>query len=196
MADWTDPPYAQLVAGKPWTDEKASAAYENVVAAREGAVGAPYERSAWHPYDGTAIGDGLTGMIYDFSVDGGLVSRETPLFEDGYEYRLLIEAISHNGGASESLQYSLYRETDAAYAVASAITLSAVAASVLIYANVEIYRPRIAARYCFTTQFWPYVAMHQDDLTNLQKVSKAKIHFSSASIDSGKIYLYRRLCYA
>jgi hypothetical protein len=41
MADWTDPPYAQLVAGKAWTDEKAAAAFENLVAALEGAPGAP-----------------------------------------------------------------------------------------------------------------------------------------------------------
>jgi len=41
MADWTDPPWAQLVAGKPWTDEKAAAAFENVLALAEGANGAP-----------------------------------------------------------------------------------------------------------------------------------------------------------
>lgn len=41
MADWTDPPYPQLVAGKPWTDEKAAAAFENPVAIAEGAPGAP-----------------------------------------------------------------------------------------------------------------------------------------------------------
>lgn len=41
MADWTPPPYPQLVAGKPWTDEKASAAFENVEALAEGAPDAP-----------------------------------------------------------------------------------------------------------------------------------------------------------
>lgn len=41
MADWTDPPYPQLVAGKPWTDEKASAAFENVEALAEAAPGSP-----------------------------------------------------------------------------------------------------------------------------------------------------------
>jgi len=41
MADWTDPPWAQLVAGKPWTDEKAAAAFENTLAIAEGAPGAP-----------------------------------------------------------------------------------------------------------------------------------------------------------
>lgn len=41
MADWTDPPWTQLVAGKAWTDEKAAASFENVVAQAEGAPGAP-----------------------------------------------------------------------------------------------------------------------------------------------------------
>lgn len=39
--DWTDPPWAQLVAGKAWTDEKAAAAFENAIAIAEGAPDAP-----------------------------------------------------------------------------------------------------------------------------------------------------------
>lgn len=41
MADYTTPPWAQLVAGKPWTDEKAAAAFENPIAIAEGAPDAP-----------------------------------------------------------------------------------------------------------------------------------------------------------
>lgn len=41
MADWTDPPYSALVVDKAWTDAKAIAAFENVVALSEGAPGAP-----------------------------------------------------------------------------------------------------------------------------------------------------------
>lgn len=41
MADWTNPPWAQLVAGKAWTDEKAAAAFENPIAMFEGAPDAP-----------------------------------------------------------------------------------------------------------------------------------------------------------
>jgi hypothetical protein len=40
MADWTDPPWAELTAGKPWTDEKAAAAFENPIAIAEGAADA------------------------------------------------------------------------------------------------------------------------------------------------------------
>ena len=36
MADYTPPPWAQLVAGKPWTDEKAAASFENPIAMFEG----------------------------------------------------------------------------------------------------------------------------------------------------------------
>lgn len=41
MADWTDPPWAELTAGKPWTDEKAAAAFENPIAIAEAAADAP-----------------------------------------------------------------------------------------------------------------------------------------------------------
>lgn len=41
MADWTDPPYPALTVDKAWTDAKATAAFENIVALAEGADGAP-----------------------------------------------------------------------------------------------------------------------------------------------------------
>lgn len=44
MADYTTPPWSQLVAGKPWTDEKAAAAFENPIAIAEGAPDAPRVR--------------------------------------------------------------------------------------------------------------------------------------------------------
>lgn len=69
MADWTDPPYSGLVAGKAWTDEKASAAFENVVALAEDAMGAPkIKRRA---FSGTGTTVTFTGLGdyggFDFS---------------------------------------------------------------------------------------------------------------------------------
>lgn len=56
MADWTDPPWAELTAGKPWTDEKAAAAFENVIAQAEGAPGAP-------KVQGIALGNVFVGAF-------------------------------------------------------------------------------------------------------------------------------------
>ena len=102
MADWTPPPYPQLVAGKPWTDEKASAAFENVEALAQGKPGAPYIETAWHPYDSAAVGDGNTGLLWDFATDGVPADFDGPLFEDGFTYKVVIDRFTASGlgGAS------------------------------------------------------------------------------------------------
>lgn len=77
MADWTNPPYAQLVAGKPWTDEKAAAAYENTVALAEGASGAP--RIVDGALDTTATTAGLTWVRNRYALTSG-GAKGTPAF--------------------------------------------------------------------------------------------------------------------
>ena len=55
MADFTTPPWAQLVAGKAWTDEKAAAAFENPIAMFEG--------KGPHKLDPKALATNLLGTI-------------------------------------------------------------------------------------------------------------------------------------
>ena len=55
MADFTTPPWAQLVAGKAWTDEKAAAAFENPIAMFEG--------KGPHKIDPKALATNLLGTI-------------------------------------------------------------------------------------------------------------------------------------
>ena len=55
MADFTTPPWAQLVAGKAWTDEKAAAAFENPIAMFEG--------KGPHKLDPKALATNLIGTI-------------------------------------------------------------------------------------------------------------------------------------
>lgn len=86
MADWVDPPYTQLVKGKPWTEDKATAAFENVVALAEGAPGAPIVREGWHPFDADTVGQGVSGVIYDFATDGDVSAVVSPTLPLGYEY--------------------------------------------------------------------------------------------------------------
>lgn len=78
MADWTDPPYAALTAGKKWTDEKAAAAFENPVALAEGApdapriVGAAIQRIADLPAIAITASDNVTAEELADSVVGTL----------------------------------------------------------------------------------------------------------------------------
>jgi hypothetical protein len=47
----------------------------------------------WHPYNMVYFGDGNDGLIYDNSVDGNVLSVETPVFEAGYEYAVYFDDI-------------------------------------------------------------------------------------------------------
>ena len=40
----------------------------NTVAIAEGATGAPYVATGWHPYNGVNVGDAATGIIYKLSL--------------------------------------------------------------------------------------------------------------------------------
>lgn len=81
MADWTTPPWSQLVAGKPWTDEKAAAAFENPIAIAEGAPDAPRVRigalQRLNPGDAVRVrsdaevsGNAITGIAFAFLQQG------------------------------------------------------------------------------------------------------------------------------
>lgn len=95
MADWTDPPYSGLVAGKAWTDEKASAAFENVVALAEEAMGAPkIKRRA---FSGTGSSVTFTGLG-DY---GGFDFSASAMNSTGFDVDMTLE-YSTNGGSSWS----------------------------------------------------------------------------------------------
>ncbi|VDC31432.1 hypothetical protein [Pseudogemmobacter humi] len=91
MADWTDPPWPQLTAGKAWTDEKAAASFENPISITEGAPGSPYEFSTWRPYNSLINGDGNTGAFYDHAVQGAVSQITSPVFELGWDYRFVLD---------------------------------------------------------------------------------------------------------
>ena len=184
-----------IASGKPITLQQGRAQRDNLIAAREGATGAPYEASAWHPYNGVTIGDGATGLFYDFAVHGAVASVDTPTFADPYEYALLGEGLSHNTGAT-NIDLRLYRETSAAYVSVFSRNMPSSPSTLTVWA--EIYRPRIAA-----TSMRVMVAGDSADYSNCfhditpsQKISKAQLILSGATFDAGKIYLYKRLCHA
>ena len=97
MADWTTPPWSQLVAGKPWTDEKAAAAFENPIAMFDAAPGAPKlrQRSFY-------AGGGATAVFTGLDVYGGLQFLVSAKEFPGPSYRTLLFNYSTNGGASWS----------------------------------------------------------------------------------------------
>ncbi len=62
----------------------------------------------WQPYDDA------TGVIYDFAEDGAVATIETPDFEDGYEYMLVIDMLEAASGTPH-MEVEFYREQASAY---------------------------------------------------------------------------------
>lgn len=202
MADWTDPPYAALTVDKAWTDEKATAAFENAVALAEAATGAPYVENGWHPYNGVTVGDGATGKIYDSAVDGALATKDSPDFEDGYEYMFLFEQVSSSSNGAY-LRCALYREP--LNALTSAATISGVITSSVhgVTGRLIVNSPRRSSAAFLVEPLndvvsgnsiqTPYsAALSFGYLSTLQKVLHVRFSMDVGNIDGGKIYMLRR----
>lgn len=207
MADWTAIPDSVLDPDAPLTSDLAYAWRDNPIAIAEGASGAPYQDHIWHPFDSTSVGDS-TGEIWSFAADGAVTEVETPDFEDGWEYRIRMDAVSHNGGGSRTVSVSVYRETSASYSAAATI-LTLAATGVLGYGTVEFLRPRgvvhahmmncqVAASAADSAVVAGTNSALQITHTTAQKLLRAKLVLSgpSASIVSGVVYLERRKIYA
>jgi len=154
-------------------------------------------KAVWHPYNKARIGDSGTGLIYDFGVSGAVANVVTADFEDGYEYMIVYNDLSHNSGASPvNLQVELYRETSAAYSVAKQIA-NTTNNTTLISGHLHLPWVRSAR----TVQ--PGLSMSSPgsytadaavgfDMVSAQKALRARVSFSAGNIDAGKLYLYRR----
>lgn len=109
MADYTTPPWSQLVAGKPWTDEKAAAAFENPIAIAEGADGAP-------KVQGVALGGVSLGAVAFSASSWGIITdldRAELIVGQVYAFTpsgsgALLIRFSNNNGASYGASQALW----------------------------------------------------------------------------------------
>lgn len=195
MPSLTDITTASLAVDKPITSGMMTALRDNALAA------------VWHPYNKATIGDAATGLIYDFGVTGAVATIETPNFEDGYEYRILIRNASHaNGAATRQMTLDLYRETSASYQSVGLISDAIGGSPATVSGSITMpsVRASIRAHPVLAAVGWadgsppatrPFAAVC--DVTTAQKVSKARIAWSSSeNFDAGQVYLYRRGVFA
>lgn len=194
MATWIAPidtetdPDAPLLSslGKRWDN--------NVIAAFEGAFSAPLSAAAWHPYDGSTVGGGNDGLIYDFAVDGSVGTVETPFFEDGYEYRLLCLGVS--ASATGAWTVDLYRVSDASWLAASTtVNLTSLTDHGAI---ITFYEPRRTDRtHVISGGISSSGGTTRGDIigsittVSSQKIRNARIN-ASGTINGGRIYMHRR----
>lgn len=192
----------EIDADSPITDALMGKLRDNPIAIAEGASGAPYMQTAWHPYDGAAVGDGATGKIYDIAVNGSVPNFITPDFADGYEYRLQFEDVSHDNGASQNVQIELYLDPLAVFTVG--VSLGALATNAVLGTGaVEIQQPRLLAiRHAIWSTFSGSTANTSGAgggtvfYNNApHKILKARISMSGGNFDGGKVYMQRRRTY-
>lgn len=104
MADWPGITDSQCDPDAPLTSNLIYGLRDGAIAIAECADNSPYMATAWHPYNGTNIGDGNTGRLWSFAADGAVTEIETPVFVPGYEYMLDVRSVGHSSTTSQDFQ--------------------------------------------------------------------------------------------
>lgn len=201
MTAWTSILNSAVAVGGIPSSATVTALRDNPIAMAESASGSPINVMGWHPVDKVTVGDGKEGLIYNSATDGTVASVVTPDFEDGYEYRIVIRDLSHNNGTTTTLRIEIYKDPAALYKLLFAT--SAGNSGDNFGVDAEILTPRLSG----TSHSGRAVAHVDSAFANLvpsvdayyvpaQKILRSRIIFAAGSIDSGKIWLFRRREYA
>lgn len=149
--------------------------------------------TGWEPYNTPS-----DGLYYDFAVQGAVANVETPTFADGYEYMIILDALT-KGGASGDFSIELYRETTAAYSSAFALLTTVTRASGKIefpLARKTLPLHIVQSAVSGITSTTPAATVGDSRVTfahsGSQKISKARLSFPGNNTSAGKLYLYRR----
>lgn len=195
---WTNISNAAVAVGGIPSSATVTALRDNPGAMASAESGAPVIFAGWHPYNKVSVGDGQTGLIYDHSINGTVADIVTPDFEDGFEYRLIGSALSHNSGVSTTLELELYQETSASYD--SVLLIGAADTSAILWHfDMDILTPRLVARTHFVVS--RARASNNESETDYQansteqKILRARLKFQAGSIDNGKVWMLRRAEY-
>jgi hypothetical protein len=200
MTTYTSISNAAVAVGAIPSSTTVTALRDNPAAIAEAAAGAPVVFAGWHPVSKVSVGDGEDGLIYNHAVDGTIAAIETPNFEDGYEYRLVADKLSHNNGTSTNIVVDFYKETVGLYE-SSGGTASFTAGGDCCF-DMQIYRPRATLLFHFgpaivtTNMNAPVFVAFGAYEAPAQKVLKARIRAGAGSIDDGKVWLFRRKEYS
>lgn len=160
---------------------------QNPRAIAAGSPSAPAVRAGWHPHGILNVGEGQ-GVLYDFSVDGGVNSVTSPDFLDGFDYRLIALGLSHNGASAE-MNLQVQRQDNSAWVQ---LALIAASSSVTLSDSWEFVLPRATDRY-------KLVAPSAGASLDMGAATKIKairiINDVAVDFDSGRVILQKRLSY-
>lgn len=176
-----------LLPGKPITAAIMQALDGNVVETAEGATGSPYVQAGWHPVDGVTVGDGNTGIIWDFATDDTFTAVDYTV-EAGYEYRMECEdyaggAMTLQGRQTENGSYSNW-----------------LAATNMSAFRLEIYTPNVVRDDHIATGVYSQGVVTTAingtiRNTNGTAIDRIRVSTASAAQTAGTIRMYQRLAY-
>lgn len=201
MTTWTSISNASVGVGGIPSSTTMTALRDNPAAMAEAATGAPAISAGWVPVDKLTVGDGKTGLIYDYASNGTVASVVTPNFEDGWEYRVVAHGLNSSNTGTVRLNLNGYRETSGDYR-RLIYSPDAGGSSAFGY-DITIMMPRIVKNmflvqgiaYGSTTVFINYDTTSYIGLTP-EKMLKAQVVFTAGSIAGGKVWLFRRRDYS
>jgi len=160
---------------------------QNPTAIARGSDNAPVVRAGWHPHGILNVGEGQ-GVLYDYSIDGGVNSVTSPDFLDGFDYRLIVLGLSNNGG-TDGINLQVQRQDNNAWVQ---LALIASSPNVTLSDCWEFILPRATDRY-------KLVVPNGGVVLNMGAETKIKavriINEVAVSFDSGRIILQKRLSY-
>ncbi len=190
MTAYTDHPDTIFDPLKPVLGSTGLQARDNLLGVLDTGTNAPVNSATWHPYDMARADDGADGKIYDYSTDGGVNSIETPDFEDGFEYLLIGEDMSHNinDGLDHTFELFLYAESTSAYVSAGDAGTGVLDSEYMDFEALIRY-PRMSRKSHFGPNGKATTA------TAAGKILKAKLQLPSGSTDRGKVYMMKRRVY-
>lgn len=199
MTTWTTISNAAVAVGGIPSSSTVTALRDNPSAMAETSSGAPVVFAGWHPVDKVTVGDGKTGLIYDYDVNGVVAEVVCPDFQDGYEYRVIGHRLQGDYAGQVRLGLYAYFETDAVYRrVMNGVQTGS---NNSFGMDLEIPIPRISKTvhmpkgiiFVNNNSGFGYDQPYD---TTIQKLSRVKIQFDLGNINLGQIYFFRRREYA
>jgi hypothetical protein len=205
VTTFTDLPNAAVQTGGRPRGSTITALRDNPIAIAECDDTAMPNRAAWHPFNRDLPNEtGAVGRIYNFGTDGAVANVETPVFEDGFEYRIRVTEITPVSGTT--LRIELRRQATGVYQGLGTL-INLVSATDVVSGEVILPTVRRSLRMHFITGYLRStlagfgVAIQTATAVNLaqeitvaDQIDRARLSFTS-NMTGGAIFLERRRVY-
>jgi len=196
MTTYTAIPNSSVDTDSPVTQDLMTLLRDNPIAISEGASGAPYTSPGWHPDRETLVGAGKADFY-----SGGVTSVESPNFEAGYDYKVVVRDFSVSLTLGD-----LYIEglDDSGPTWRTLVTASSLDASHFLFGEIIFPAPKESNKVkgCYLP-----VGLHSStgieyrpegtggvygQTASFYTFTRMRLRLQSGVTDNGNLYLYRR----